>query len=609
MNINAINPVLLRNKIMKSSELKDQPVPTDEPVSKPEEVMNVLNAKAMNNIAFQGLQTSKIVQAGKKLVLPAAIAALGLLTTSCNPEDYMPKPTDIDVTVNVENNIDMSAIIALLQQLLEQGKINQEQQTTWQKEMLALAQALVDGQITQTQYLEELVRIQTAMLEEVAKNTANGEAILDRLDALEAKYDNNQITLQEYVDALKALLESVDTTLKDILAEVKGLSEKITEFHKDFVETRDSLYTNMDTIIEQNKLNGEAIERFHESFKNLEKDVAGIRANTDSLIVIANDKTKHEELLKAIEASKADPIQYEKFEEMFKVYGLSITDALEMSNEELKALLIEWRDNQLALEEKQIVLLGELLKQAQDLAERPGLDLADVEKAIKEFQEAYETGNKDLLGSLNGIQNTLDEIDASIDAIYDKLGAYANQVTTYHEIFVKQFDIAIELLLDNGLTLEALKDEQNATNKKLDAFAPKADELIKLMQEFVNKGYGDFPMDKFIEYMNGYGDANIKNLRELFIEMGLDKLDENTAPLKDYKALLEEQLAETKANGGKLDTIISLMEQLLAKGYTLDELKVIIKEVVDNHKCNCDCGDGNHEGILDDTENKLEGLV
>ena len=35
-----------------------------------------------------------------------------------------------------------------------------------------------------------------------------------------------------------------------------------------------------------------------------------------------------------------------------------------------------------------------------------------------------------------------------------------------------------------------------------------------------------------------------------------------------------------------------------------------IEEAIKNHKCDCNCGDnGNHEGILGDVEDALNGLV
>ena len=77
-----------------------------------------------------------------------------------------------------------------------------------------------------------------------------------------------------------------------------------------------------------------------------------------------------------------------------------------------------------------------------------------------------------------------------------------------------------------------------------------------------------------------------------------------------YVAAMNGKLGQMKDYSAQLDRIIAILDGLDLTSAENQKILKAIKEAIENHKCDCNCGNnGNHEGILGDVENALNGLV
>ncbi len=504
-------------------------------------------------------------------------------------------------------------LIELAKLSYEQHLISSQQANDIKATLGAFYNEYVAGKTTQEEMLNNIFNYmvlnderQKLILEQLKANGKTEAEAKAYLEKILAEVQDGKLSAAEAMGKILAELGDINVSLDNIEMILKNISEQINKNHEDYMKAKDELFTGMSSLIKQGEVDTEIL---HNLLGNHEKTNSLLDSevkNTNAIIEILKDDTKYNEFKELISNLEPESIDYSKFEEMFNVYGLSMSEAIKMSADQLEAALKTYMEQDLAMDKEHSALLGEILANFGYLASRPGTDMSGVEAAIKALQDAYQTGNKDILGALNGIQNKLDEIDATIDKMYDSLGALSNAVTTYHELYMENWNSTLELLASGNGTLKSIKDEQNATNKKMDALNGKIDGLDKSLQELLDKGYGEFPMAEFIQYMDGYGDQNIKNLRALFIELGMDQIDENTATLAEYKTLLQQIKSGINANGARLDAILAKLEAMVL---TPEQIKEILLEVAEQHKCNCNCSGGSHEGILDDFENKVDGLV
>ena len=133
MKINAIDVLAMKKANFNLRNVEPQSTSAVEtPVSNPEAGLGALNAQAMNNITFQGVQTSAAV---KKVVKPLALLAAVALT-SCSEAWWSNIDGKDDVTVNTTLTVDINMesimsmfdkMLQMYQQMLDMQKINNEQ--------------------------------------------------------------------------------------------------------------------------------------------------------------------------------------------------------------------------------------------------------------------------------------------------------------------------------------------------------------------------------------------------------------------------------------------------------------------------------------------------
>lgn len=568
MNINAINEISMKKNNFKLREANPQPTTPETTPAKPEKVMNALHLQGMNNISFQA-NSAKLVEATKKLAQKAAIAlplltgaGIAMTTTSCEPwwdpeplvypldnpnkKDSVVINVDVDNEVNININMDQALIAEWLEKLYNQNQISQEQNTAWQAEMLELIK----------KYGNDAEAYQAAMLKFAAQialssstSAENSEKILARIEEIEAMWENGEITWNKALE----LLSQINGKLDGILDRLDIMAEENEAYHESMLREQNKANELLDKLV-NGQLTIKDFNELKEILKNIEGDVGVIKMNTLDLIALAKDPTRHEELIETIKNSQNDPIEFEKFEELFKFYGLTIADAVTMTGEELAAKL-------------------EL------------------------FMEKYAASE-----ALN--QQKLDEISAKIGKLLDNVGKLSNDLNTYYGIYEGYWNKALGSLANISGDVSGLKDLQKDANKMLNALLNKADEFGELLKD--NEG---MTVDEFKEALQERDQKQYEKWVQFTIDMGLDKLAGDVATIKDLVAAMKGKLDGMKDYSAQLDRIIAKLDGLDLTAAENQKILKAIEEAIKNHKCDCNCSNGNHEGILGDVEDALNGLL
>ena len=212
-------------------------------------------------------------------------------------------------------------------------------------------------------------------------------------------FENDEITWEQALNLLSQIngkLDDILARLDDIAYENKVMREELAKEQNKANELLDKLVNNQLTVKEFNELK--------KIIEGMSDNVSIIRFNTSDLIALVKDPTRHEELIETIKNSANDPIEYEKFEELFKFYGLTIADAIEMSGEELAAKLDLFMEKYAANEALNQLKLDEISKKIGDISN----DIAAIKAWLKDIKPA---NGQDYSGAIEKIIAKLDNLN------------------------------------------------------------------------------------------------------------------------------------------------------------------------------------------------------
>lgn len=262
-------------------------------------------------------------------------------------------------------------------------------------QLMILPQLYKENKITNAQLREFMKLYQEA----TAKGDEFNEEMLAKLDELAAKLDGIQGTLNDMNQTLKNLYSSFNSYYDDYKADHKQINKALEQ------------------IIRDQKFNNAILLNMSKRLKNMDKNLEGIKANTDSLLVIAKDDTKHKELVDAIKNIKVDggvsaDIDYERFEAMFEALGLKIDQVAEMSQAELIKAINDFKKDVIEKEEENNKILQQIYDKINGIDwENPdySTQLAKIIELIENFKCNCDCGgsNEGIIGDLNEILNTM----------------------------------------------------------------------------------------------------------------------------------------------------------------------------------------------------------
>lgn len=661
MNINS-QEMLLLNRNMKFGELPTPTTPqpaesvTEPPVTTPDAGLNALNAKANNNIAFQGVTLPASMRKGlSKMMLILALGGASLATTAT-----MTSCTEVEQVTNV----DMSAFFSLMEQM----NANMEKMLEQQKISNNLQMEMINIQLENQKYLQKLYENSELTLDEVQKlnltvqngvidvlaqlkeNGATDKEILEIVKDIKAQMkgvmtmlENGQITFEQAMQMIQDILGSIDGTLKDILEQVIGIRDDMNANHAEYMAKKDQELDYLGGIYQQGKVNEQWLKFMSNGLVVMNENLVKINNNTSSLLAIASDDTKYNELMNKLSELKPNDIDYQKFEEMFKLLNMNVQDAINDFKEDNKAgqnaligAINDFKKTYITTEQKQSAQFSEIINKLNFIsANLPNMDQSDIEAAIKALTDAVNNNTGAIEDNTEIVGNGLDNINAKLDAVLAKLDKVIDNVsglTNYFEDQKENWGVALKFLGDINTLMESLLNEQQITNSKLDSF--KADfKEIKEAQKLANSylsiliqkqdnlenaikdidAKGGMTREEFLSAMEERDAKVAKEFKEFIAEYGFDKVPGDVQTIKELLTEVNNAIKNQKDYSSQLDRIIKLENDIYNflknadfsnPDYTakLDEMLKAIKE----WKCNCECG--KDSGKTDESIKDLEDM-
>ena len=626
MNINS-NELKLMNQVLKFKAAAPQPSTTPEPqapVSKPESGMNALYAQGLNNqLSFQGgANLSKLLKnKGLSTMMALGLLAAAPLTQSCS--DYFEPSTTIiehgsttNITIIYDNSkweAMYEKMMEIWQMMLEQQQITSAEVSQMSQYMLQMMQMMQDGQMSAEEFYAKMYEFminhennQKTIMDILIDNGKTQEEAKQFLQELKNLVETGQLTAAEAMQKIMEELGNINTTLD-------GMLEKLNSFYEEFIEFRNDYYTNKEetlgmlaNIYEHSTINTQVLLAMNGNMAQLTKNFQEFQGSFEEFKM--NVQNNHEELIEKIANLEAGSVDYQKFENMFKQLGLTITDAINMSKEELIAKLDEFEQTYITTEESQTQLLQKINNDVNLIVNFPGIDQSAVIEGLNKLTEAVNNGNANITEELQTIQEQLNQLKAQINEMMTKFDNQTALVNSYLESFNKQFGMALDMLTNLSGDINELVFQQSVANGYLNNLMKQIEELkviindIKESTENGDSGDGSsITIEELENLLKNHSDAVYNRYKELIENFGI-QIGDSTATIEDLVNQINIKMDNLKDYTKQLNEIIELLKgiNLSAPEYA-DKLDRII-ELLENFKCNCNCGadSGDNEGIVGD---------
>lgn len=645
MNIKT-QELMLVKKNMKFGETKPESTntpTTESPVTKPETSMSALEAKAQNNVAFQGVQLPMNVQKGlTKIMLLAALGGgAAVATTSC---------TDVDQKVTV----DMAAIVAVMNEmmaiqkdLLEQAKINNQQNTELNAKLEALKslyeQGLIDTKEFRVEFFETMAEMMIKLDDINANLEANGktqEEIKDILEGIDKKVNKiklklkkGEISFTQAMTEITKYLESIDSSvkdlldIKDILNEISGKldisNDKLDALNKESNKLNEQVNNG---IISADKAREQFFAYMVESLANQKDILAQLKQNglTDKEALEAANKA-NEQLNDIKNQLAAGDITFEEAVGKLTEIMSGISEKLDSILAELKNIAKQQVESHKAyMEGKNEVLdmLGKLYFQGK-IDQSYFEDMFQTQQAMKQDLADIRAVNKEILNTLNdeekynkfiedlkaldkddinyqnlenlfkmyGYQNLEEVINTTRKDILGAMNQYQNEDMMFEEkqtALLSSIHSKLDYIADHlggvpqtGIE-EALKELKDAVDKNTGA-VDKNSEIVNEQLTNVNA-----KLDKLMEKMDLVID-NTSGLAEHFADAkvffdnaagSLAGIEANIDTIKVNQKVTNENLDDIKADLKDLKTTAKNIEgQLPAMKQAIIDVENAIKDL------------------------------
>lgn len=618
--------------------------------------MNALNVQAQNNVSFQGVTLPSSVRKGlSKMMLILALGGAAATTTtmtSCTIENS----NDVEVDMSAFTEL-IAQLNAKMDEMIEQQKISNELSTeikNIQLENQKILQNLYkNSQLTLAEVQNLSLTVQNGIFEvteQLKENGATDKEILEtvknirtQINGVMTKLQNGQISFAKALQEIQEILGSIDGTLKDILEQVIGIRDDMNANHAEYMSKKDEELEYLSGIYQNGKANEQWLKFMSNGLVVMNENLVKINNNTASLLAIASDDTKYNELMNKLSELKPNDIDYQKFEEMFKLLNMNIQDAINDFKADNKAgqkALIEvinaFKNTYISTEQKQSQQLTEITNKLTFIATYlPNLDQSDAIAAIDKLTAAMDKNTGAVEDNTEVIGNGLDNINSKLDAVLEKLDKVIDNISGLSTYFSEQqqnWNVALGSLGDINKLLEKVLKEQKTTNTTLSSF--KADfQEIKDNQKTANSYLNiliskQSDLEKAIKNLNINGgmtreeflsameerDAKVAAEFKKFIsDYGFDKVPGDVQTIKEFLAEIKNAVNNQKDYSSQLDRIINLENDIYnflknADFSNPDYTKKLneILEAIKNWKCNCECGTSS--GKTDESVKDLEDM-
>ena len=394
---------------------------------------------------------------------------------------------------------------------------------------LGIQHAQLMGMLMNMGYTQaQIAKMTTSeIIKAIKENTAATKAGDEKLAKL-----INTIIKQGYISEAQrneiiSLLDSIDGKLDAISANILKLYNSVEDAKKKF-------YPMFRDLVNVNKVQTSVLINMGKTLEGVADDVAALKANSDSLIVLANEKP--DEIIEAIKKGDAGIMAVLRFN------GISQQEAMYMSTQAIINAINNFKKEYITNEEKennQRLVIIELLQ-------NPVYNTNEgVIKAISEVTAAINAGNSNLTAELEKLYQKLAEIEAKLTPLLSKLSSYIDDASNNWKKLFDYMDKAQKAADEDHAQMNAYLKLANIYLEKL----LKAADGIKENTDSINNlggGNGitaadlDALLDKYATKINNNNNNNINKLLPLLQQMAndLSKLDKTDDP--DYTMLLNQ---------------------------------------------------------------------
>ena len=588
MNIKAVELMEI-NKGLKFGEepsTKTSESIAEPPVNKPQSGLNALELQ-MNNVAFMGKSAVATKLKSGALGAMMALMALGAASSlqSC-------------VEQRQEVTVDMSAVVALYQQMLtlnqqmlNQQKITNEQLVKMNTYLMQLLQEVQNGNMNADEFYKKA-------FEFMAKSEANQELIIKQLVAngksqeeankylqdLIAKVEAGQISAKEALEKIQNILGSIDSKLDSIIGK---LEEAIKKFEDRDDGTKEQLREIRDLIKENNSISAGNYELLESILINMNKLCTSdqVMGALNAIMGIMKDHMAQ------------DKEMDQKTQDLIREANKYISNVGSDMNNNFTKVINEIKNGNAKSDELIVTVkdLNELIKQLGE----DGKELGD--KILNYIAAVGFEMNRNFTALIEAVKNGNIKLDQAISLINDLKVIVENQ-DGGKEFNDQVLNYIAAVGFEMNRNFSALINEVKNGNMKLDDITALMQELTKLVSDH-NKDSKDlgnkvlqyiaalgFDMNKnFTAILNAINDGNKgteslkallekvldnqnKNTADIIEAIGNIKLDGSQIDLSSIEAMMKELLAQAKKNGNiltnidaKLDAIKMTGDAILAK--------------------------------------------
>ena len=394
---------------------------------------------------------------------------------------------------------------------------------------LGIQHAQLMGMLMNMGYTQaQIAKMTTSeIIKAIKENTATTKAGDEKLAKL-----INTIIKQGYISEAQrneiiSLLDSIDGKLDAISANILKLYNSVEDAKKKF-------YPMFRDLVNVNKVQTSVLINMGKTLEGVADDVAALKANSDSLIVLANEKP--DEIIEAIKKGDAGIMAVLRFN------GISQQEAMYMSTQAIINAINNFKKEYITNEEKennQRLVIIELLQ-------NPVYNTNEgVIKAISEVTAAINAGNSNLTAELEKLYQKLAEIEAKLTPLLSKLSSYIDDASNNWKKLFDYMDKAQKAADEDHAQMNAYLKLANIYLEKL---LKAADGIKENTDSIKNLGGGngitaadlDALLDKYATKINNNNNNNINKLLPLLQQMAndLSKLDKTDDP--DYTMLLNQ---------------------------------------------------------------------
>ena len=235
-----------------------------------------------------------------------------------------------------------------------------------------------------------------------SQNNRNFKGVIAALKA-------GQITLEQAKAELKEINEKLANIEMAVIDIASTLSDFVSEYKqdkKDFFGILKDITRNQRTQIAQS---GALINLSYAQLKRLDQ----ISANTDSLINIANDETRYNKFINDIKNTNPNSIDYKKLEEMFKLLNMNLQQAANLSREEFKKLITDFKNTYVKTEAEQTKIMQEIANSISN----PFINVASLEAKIDAVVDAINSDKDTVASKIDDLRGDINTLIAAVNKL------------------------------------------------------------------------------------------------------------------------------------------------------------------------------------------------